>query len=127
MGIEGEIDEQALEEKRSLFESRSHANNVKRLTGLWPCILRWDCGRVRSLPLARGHRSKRTGPSTGGALAPARGANGAGGSRRTAVIACSQRCSLVRVRLRVPLSCWAGLSPGLRSLSRNFIRRSVSY
>ena len=31
MGIEGEIDEQALEEKRSLFESRSHANNVKRL------------------------------------------------------------------------------------------------
>jgi hypothetical protein len=30
-GIEGEIDEQALEEKRSLFESRSHANNVKRL------------------------------------------------------------------------------------------------
>jgi hypothetical protein len=24
MGIEGEIDEQALEEKRSLFESRSH-------------------------------------------------------------------------------------------------------
>src|ERR1017187_8721330 len=33
MGIEGEIDEQALEEKRSLFESRSHANNVNRLTG----------------------------------------------------------------------------------------------
>jgi hypothetical protein len=33
MGFEGEIDEQALEEKRSLFESRSHANNVKRLTG----------------------------------------------------------------------------------------------
>jgi hypothetical protein len=33
MGIEGEIDEQALEEKRSLFESRSHANSVKRLTG----------------------------------------------------------------------------------------------
>jgi hypothetical protein len=33
MGIEGEIDEQALDEKRSLFESRSHANNVKRLTG----------------------------------------------------------------------------------------------
>src|ERR1017187_9827151 len=32
MGIEGEIDEQALEEKRSLFESQSHANNVKRLT-----------------------------------------------------------------------------------------------
>lgn len=32
MGILGEIDEQALEEKRSLFESRSHANNVKRLT-----------------------------------------------------------------------------------------------
>jgi hypothetical protein len=32
LGIEGEIDEQALEEKRSLFESRSHANNVKRLT-----------------------------------------------------------------------------------------------
>ena len=31
MGIDGEIDEQALEEKRSLFESRSHANNVKRL------------------------------------------------------------------------------------------------
>src|ERR1039458_8696335 len=31
MGIEGEIDEQALEEKRSLFESRSHGNNVKRL------------------------------------------------------------------------------------------------
>jgi hypothetical protein len=33
MGIEGEIDELALEEKRSMFESRSHANNVKRLTG----------------------------------------------------------------------------------------------
>jgi len=33
MGIEGEIDEQALDEKRSLFESRSHANNLKRLTG----------------------------------------------------------------------------------------------
>ena len=33
LGIEGEIDEQALEEKRSLFESRSHANNAKRLTG----------------------------------------------------------------------------------------------
>jgi len=33
MEIEGEIDEQALDEKRSLFESRSHANNVKRLTG----------------------------------------------------------------------------------------------
>ena len=32
-GIEGEIDEQALEEKRSLFESRAHANNAKRLTG----------------------------------------------------------------------------------------------
>jgi hypothetical protein len=32
MGIEGEIDEQALEEKRSLGESRSHANNMKRLT-----------------------------------------------------------------------------------------------
>ena len=32
-GVEGEIDEQALEEKRSLFESQSHANNVKRLTG----------------------------------------------------------------------------------------------
>ena len=30
--IEGEIDEQALEEKRSLFESRFHANNVTRLT-----------------------------------------------------------------------------------------------
>jgi hypothetical protein len=32
MGIEGEIDEQALKEKRSLLESRSHANRVKRLT-----------------------------------------------------------------------------------------------
>jgi hypothetical protein len=32
MGIEGEIDEQALEEKLSVVESRSHANNVKRLT-----------------------------------------------------------------------------------------------
>ena len=32
MGIDGEIDEQALLEKRSLFESRSHANNLKRLT-----------------------------------------------------------------------------------------------
>ena len=32
-GIEGEIDEQALEEKRSLFESRSHANNSRRLEG----------------------------------------------------------------------------------------------
>ena len=28
MGIEGEIDEQALEEKRTLFESRSHANSA---------------------------------------------------------------------------------------------------
>src|ERR1039457_6884157 len=33
MGIEGEIDEQALEEKRSLLDRKSHANNVKRLTG----------------------------------------------------------------------------------------------
>ena len=31
MGIEGEIDEQALEEKRALFESRSPGNNMKRL------------------------------------------------------------------------------------------------
>jgi hypothetical protein len=31
VGIEGEIDEQALEEKRSLFESRSHANSAWRL------------------------------------------------------------------------------------------------
>ena len=31
MGIEGEIDEQALEEKRSLAGSRSRANTVKRL------------------------------------------------------------------------------------------------
>jgi hypothetical protein len=31
MGIEGEIDEQALEEKRGLFETPSPANNVKRL------------------------------------------------------------------------------------------------
>jgi hypothetical protein len=31
MGIEGEIDEQALKEKRSLLKSRSHANSVKRL------------------------------------------------------------------------------------------------
>jgi hypothetical protein len=31
MGIEGEIDERALEEKRTLFKSRSHANNAKRL------------------------------------------------------------------------------------------------
>jgi hypothetical protein len=31
MGIEGEIDEQALEEKRGLFERRSLGNNVKRL------------------------------------------------------------------------------------------------
>jgi hypothetical protein len=31
MGIEGEIDEQALEEKRGLFEKPSPANNVKRL------------------------------------------------------------------------------------------------
>ncbi len=30
-GIEGEIDEQALEEKRSLFDSRCHATRVKRL------------------------------------------------------------------------------------------------
>jgi hypothetical protein len=30
-GIEGEIDEQALEEKRSLFESRSHANSARHL------------------------------------------------------------------------------------------------
>ena len=30
-GIEGEIDEQALEEKRSLFERRSHANSAGRL------------------------------------------------------------------------------------------------
>ena len=32
MGIEGEIDEQALEEKRTLFKSRSHANSGRRLT-----------------------------------------------------------------------------------------------
>lgn len=32
MGIEGEIDERALEEKRTLFESRSHANSGRRLT-----------------------------------------------------------------------------------------------
>ena len=31
-GIEGEIDEQALEEKRCLFQSRRLANDVKRLT-----------------------------------------------------------------------------------------------
>src|ERR1019366_6044747 len=31
MGIEGEIDEQALEEKRTLFKSRSHANRARRL------------------------------------------------------------------------------------------------
>ena len=31
MGIEGEIDEQALEEKRSLFDSRFRANSVERL------------------------------------------------------------------------------------------------
>ena len=31
IGIEGEIDEQALEEKRGLFEKPSPANNVKRL------------------------------------------------------------------------------------------------
>lgn len=30
-GIEGEIDEQALEEKRSLLKSRSHATSVRRL------------------------------------------------------------------------------------------------
>lgn len=32
MGIEGEIDEQALQGKRSLVESRPHGNNMKRLT-----------------------------------------------------------------------------------------------
>ena len=31
-GIEGEIDEQALEEKRALFQSRSHAASARRLT-----------------------------------------------------------------------------------------------
>lgn len=31
MGIEGEIDEQALEGKRSLFESRFHANSIEWL------------------------------------------------------------------------------------------------
>lgn len=31
-GIEGEIDEQALEEKRSLFDRRSHANRAEQLT-----------------------------------------------------------------------------------------------
>jgi hypothetical protein len=30
-GIEGEIDEQALEEKRSLFDRRSHANRAEQL------------------------------------------------------------------------------------------------
>jgi hypothetical protein len=44
---------------------------------LWPCILRWDCGRVRSLPLARGHRSNRTGLLAGAAVAAAPGAIGA--------------------------------------------------
>jgi hypothetical protein len=33
MGTEGEIDEQAFEEKRRLLESRSHANDVERLAG----------------------------------------------------------------------------------------------
>ena len=33
MGIEGEVDEQALVEKRFLFKSRSNANNGKRLAG----------------------------------------------------------------------------------------------
>jgi hypothetical protein len=33
VGIEGEIDEQALEEKRSLFESRSHASDSGRIAG----------------------------------------------------------------------------------------------
>lgn len=32
VGIEGEIDQQALDGKRCLFECRSHADNVKRLT-----------------------------------------------------------------------------------------------
>jgi hypothetical protein len=31
LGIEGEIDEQALDEKRSLLESRSHANSARHL------------------------------------------------------------------------------------------------
>lgn len=31
LGVEGEIDEQALDEKRSLFESRSHANSARHL------------------------------------------------------------------------------------------------
>jgi hypothetical protein len=32
MGVEGEIDEQAFEGKRSLFKTRSHANSAERLT-----------------------------------------------------------------------------------------------
>src|ERR1035437_5817820 len=43
---------------------------------LWPCILRWNCGRVRSLPLARGHRAIRAGLPAGAAVATAPGATG---------------------------------------------------
>jgi hypothetical protein len=52
MGIEGEIDEQALEEKRGLLEKPSPAKQREAAQALWPCILRWDGGRVRSQTLA---------------------------------------------------------------------------
>ena len=57
--------------KPSPCEQREAANR------LLPCVLRGDCGRVRSQPLARGHGANRAGLSAGRAVAPAPGANGA--------------------------------------------------
>jgi hypothetical protein len=77
MGIDGEIDEQALLEKRSLFENQSHANNLKRLTSYARASF---AGTVAEYVHCLWHEvtvRNRAGSSTGRAVAPAPGANGA--------------------------------------------------
>ena len=76
-GIEGEIDEQALDEKRSLLNSRSHATSLQAAGPLWPCVFRRIGGRVRSLPVARGDRQNRPGLPARGRVAAASGTVGA--------------------------------------------------
>src|ERR1039458_2809862 len=44
---------------------------------LWPCLLRWDGGRVCTLPLAQCHRANWSGLRVGPACAAAPGTNGA--------------------------------------------------
>ena len=120
-GIEGEIDEQALEEKRSLFESRSHANNVKRLTRYGRASF---AGTAAEYVHCLWHEvTVRTGPDYLPALRlQPRLEHWSDGSRRTAVIACSPRRGVVRGRLRprVPVKA-LGLrwrSSGLGSADR---------